>query len=162
MSLKIEGGSSAAVARLETIDDALRERLRPIVSGAAERVERHAETTAPVRTGRYKKSIKRKLTESSTGVVAEVGAYPGGERSKGSRKSYYALWVEGGASRPAHEILPDVKRALRVRFKDKREGLFARVNHPGGKMPAQKIIGNAFNAERTRLLSEMRQAVEGL
>jgi hypothetical protein len=162
VSLKIEGNANNAVARLDTIDDALRDRLRPIVAGVADRTKGRADTAAPVRTGRYKKSIKSKVSEGATGILAEVGAYPGGERSKGSRKSYYALWIERGASRSAHEILPDVKKALRIRFKDGREGIFGSVKHPGGKMPAQKIISNAFDAERKRLLSEMKQAVEGL
>lgn len=162
MSFKIEGGADAAVARLDSIDDVLRARLRPIVEGAEGRIKGRAIATAPVRTGRYKKTIRGKVSESSTGVLAEVGSYPGSDGSKGSRKSYYALWIERGASRAAHEILPDVKKALRIRFKDGREGIFGSVKHPGGKMPAQKIIANAFDAERKRLLSEMKQAVEGL
>jgi len=155
MRLTVQGNADHLVARLGDVPDKVAANLKTVVEALEGELLEKARAAAPERTGALKASIEGRTIATRSGAVATVGANPTGGSSQGSRRDYYALWQEFGATIPPHKILPDIKRALAF------NGLVrARAQSPGGEISAKKFIHGPFADMRSKILSEMRRAVE--
>lgn len=106
-----------------------------------------AKAGAPVKSGKYQRSIRGKVTSSRRGVVGRVYS-----------RSPLAHIIEAGAHIPAHEILPKVKQALH--FGGGAGDVFAaRVELPGATLPSRRVIQDAFDAMRGDIVSTLESAV---
>jgi hypothetical protein len=154
MSFKLESNTDNVVARIGAIDDRIRASLLTAVEALKDELVDKIKARTPVRTGALRDSISGRVTSGPTGVTATVGANPTGGESKGSRRDFYAIFIEYGATIPPHKILPDVKQALH--FGD----VFARaVNAPGGTVEAQEMVHGAFKDMRKKIVSDLKGAV---
>ena len=158
MRLQIEGNADNVVARLGDIPEKVAVNLKTTVEALEQELLGTSRAATPVRTGALQASIEGKTIAARYGAIAEVGANPTGGNSEGSRRAYYALFVEFGAKIPPHKILPNVKQALAF------NGIFVkRVQSPGGTIEAQKFIHGPFEGMRKQILAGLNEAVsEGL
>lgn len=113
--------------------DELRAAMRSLASG----------DLVQVRTGKFVKSFRRRVRKSKNRVKATVGT-----------KSPLAHILEGGASIPPHLIAPKNAHALLLRA---RTGLVfsAKVQSPGGKIAARRIVETAFENMKDQIESDL-------
>ena len=159
MTFTVESNNDNAIARLGQITPRVRAALATVVDALQEELVASIKANAPVRTGAYRDSVKGSVSDSDTGSIARVAAEPGGAGSTGSRKAFYAPWIEYGASLPAHDITPSVKKAMM--FDGGAGADFAKkVRFPGGKIKAQEIIHGAFEEKKSEIVSRIKAVVE--
>lgn len=102
-----------------------------------------------VRSGKFVKSFKASVRQRQNRVQATVGS-----------KSPIAHILEGGASIPAHDILPKDKQALLMRMRT--GNIFAaRVKSPGGKIDARMVVHTAFDQMKSDIEADLIQAGKG-
>jgi hypothetical protein len=155
-TITIESNNDNAVARLGEITPRVRAAVSDVVGVLQAELVDIVRARAPVRTGAYRDSIKGSLADSATGSIARVAAEPGGAGSAGSRKTFYAPWIEYGATIPAHDIAPAGKI---MKFDGGAGDVFRRVIHsPGGKIKAQEIIHGAFEEKRGDIVARIKAA----
>jgi len=146
----VEINDAQAHLRLEIMPTRVRENLRSVAEAYEAIILGRARSKAPVRSGSYLRSIRGKVIETQFGVYASVRA--------GNARARHAHLVERGANIPPHVILPKAKQMLR--FNGSAGQIFAsKVRSPGGRVPAQNIIGGAFEASRSDLVAAMKDAV---
>ena len=100
------------------------------------------------------------LPEASASDVAFTPSVKAIQARKGSRRAYYALWVEYGAKIPAHKIVPSVAQVLAFQMGGKAVFAKAVMTKPA-ILPAQQPIHGTFKDMRKEILSDLRKAVEG-
>lgn len=99
---------------------------------------------APVKTGKFARSIKPRITVRENSVTGAI-------RSRDARANLF----EWGGKTGAHEILPNKAKALSLPG-----GKFAaRVQHPGGKYPKLNIIHGALEQMQSQIVSDLTNAV---
>jgi len=138
MRLKVEGNADHMVARLGEIPEKVAENLKTVIGALEEELVGKVRAAAPSRTGALKNSIEGRTIATRTGAIATVGANPTGGSSKGSRRDYYAIFVEFGTQ---ERIQKTTERKV-------------------GKVVAEMFIHKPFADMRTKILSEMRRAVD--
>ena len=155
-AITIESNNDNAVARLGEITPRARSAIADVVGVLQAELVDLVKARAPVRTGAYRDSIKGSVTTSDTGSIARVAAEPGGAASTGSRKTFYAPWIEYGATIPAHDIKPAGEI---MKFDGGAGDVFRRAVHsPGGKIKAQEIIHGAFEQKRGEIVARIKAA----
>jgi hypothetical protein len=160
MTFTVEGNASNVVSRLEAIDDRVRNELKSVVGALESELLGKIKAKTPVLSGALKQSIEGRVVAARSGVIAEISANPTGGDSKGSRRAYYALFIEYGAKLPAHDIGPSATQALK--FDGGAGAVFAKhVRFPGGKIDAQEMMHGPFDEMRPRIVAEIKAAVEG-
>ena len=156
---RIEGDADIAVARFDGATDRTHAALRSVVEALAGELLGKVKAATPVRTGALRGSAEQRVDSASTGAAATIGFNPTGGASTGSRRDFYAIFVEFGASLPAHEILPDVKKALRFALEGGGAGFAKRVMFPGGEISAHEMLHGPFQEMRPKIYREIRKAV---
>lgn len=142
---KIEVKNGSVMARLDSISPHVHDALLPAITIDAGNILARARALASgevlqERTGKYFKSIKDKVYDSSKRVYAKV-------YSKDPRAGLF----EWGGTTKARDILPDVAKALA--FMGSAGQVFAHVVHrPIVKYPPHPVINRAFD--------EMKRGVE--
>jgi len=155
--ITIQSNTDNAVARLGSITPRVRAALADVVGALQGELVQAVKARAPVRTGAYRDSITGSVSDSDTGSIARVAAEPGGEASKGSRKTFYAPWIEYGATIPAHDIRASAAKAMM--FDGGAGAVFRKAVHsPGGKIKAQEIIHGAFEEKRGEIVARIKAA----
>ena len=158
MSFTLEGNASNVVARLDSINERVSGELKNVVDTLEGELLEKIMAKTPVQSGALKASIEGKVTATRTGAIAEISANPTGGTSTGSRRAYYALFVEYGAKLPPHEIDADTKQALRFQLGG--ASAFAKkVQFPGGEIEAEEFMHGPFRQMRPRIEREIKAAV---
>lgn len=157
---KIEGNIDNVVARIEKISPDAHANLEKTVDNLKDRLVIEVKARTPVRSGALRASIVGELHPGATGVSGQVSANPTGGESKGSRRWYYAIWVEYGAHIPAHKIVPSVAQVLAIHQADGKTIFAKSVMTKPADLRAQQPIHGAFKEMRKEILSDLRKAVE--
>jgi len=159
--VKIEGNVSNAVARLDSINARVANQLKTVVGALESELIGKVRAKAPQLTGALKQSIEGRVTATTTGAIAQIDVNPTGGASKGSRRWYYAIFVEYGAKLPARDILPDVNSVMRFAFGS--GVVFTRkVHFPGGTVEAQQFLHGPFKEMRSRIEAQIKQVASNL
>jgi HK97 gp10 family phage protein len=142
MRLTIQNaGGDALVAKLGAVPAKVAENLKTTVEALEQELVEKIRNATPVRTGALKNSIEGQVISTAHGAIATVGANPTGGGSKGSRRDFYALFVEFGTQ---DRIQKTTGRKV-------------------GKITAEMFVHGPFNQMKGKILGEMRKAVdEGL
>lgn len=157
---KIESNVDNVVARVDKMDDAVRKNLERASTGLKDQLVDRVRTRAPVRTGRYKASITGKVVSGPTGVNSEVSVDPGSSGSAGSRKKYYALWVEYGAKIPVHSIAARNASALSFIWHGKRIVAQKVTWKNSAVVKGQEVVHGAFKEMRRQIIRTLKTAVD--
>lgn len=156
---KIESNVDNLIPRLDKMDQRIHANLEKTVENLKDQLVDKVKAKTPVRTGALRASVTGEVHSGSTGVTAEVGANPTGGNSKGSRRSFYAIWVEYGARIPAHKIVPSVAKVLAFQADGKTVFAKAVMTKPA-ILKAQQPVHGAFKEMRKQILSDLRTAVD--
>ncbi|KAF2991154.1 HK97 gp10 family phage protein [Methylocystis sp. MJC1] len=156
---KIESNVDNLIPRLDRMDQQIHSNLERVVEDLKGQLVDNVKAKTPVRTGALRASVTGEVRSGSTGVTAEVGANPTGSDSKGSRRSFYAIWVEYGAKIPPHKIVPSVAKVLAFQAGGKTVFAKAVLTKPA-ILKAQQPIHGAFKEMRKQILSDLRNAVD--
>lgn len=146
-------GDTELIARLEKMPVAVQAALRMKVYSLALKLEAWVKTrklngqVLNRITGRLARSIMHKMLISPTSVFAKIF-------SSGDVK-YAGIHEFGGRTLP-HVILP--KKAKALAFGGK---FFARVNHPGSKMPERSFLRSGLRDMSAEISLGMKAAVVG-
>ena len=101
-----------------------------------------------VRSGEYLHSIRGTTRQSKNAVTATTRS-----------KSPLAAIIEGGANIPAHDELPNMRRAMR--FGGGAGMVFAAVvHHPAVVLPPRKVIEGAFESMKDEIVAGMTTAAK--
>ena len=150
MPATIQIDATQSVEHLRTLDEKTRQKLADKLRPLADKVASDARANAAAhihllgsKPGQYLASIYGEVKADETGVIGMVrSANP------------LAHIMEYGASRAAHEILPDVAQALHFVFGGA-EIFAGAVFAPASLSPAFHDIGRAFDAN----LADIQQAI---
>jgi hypothetical protein len=159
MSFKIEGNSANVVARLDAISPRVAEKLRNVVETLSAELLGKIKEKTPVKSGALRASMQSRVVATATGAIGEVGANPTGGNSKGSRKSYYALFIEYGATLPAREIV--VSAGSVMKFSENAVDVYRRkVKFPGAKIEPEEMMRGTFKDMRKQIIARIAAAVK--
>jgi hypothetical protein len=132
--------------RLGKVEPGVLKALRGTIETLDAELVNAAKALAPVRSGKYRESIKGSVRSSRNSVVGKVYS-----------NSPLAHIEESGAHIPAHDILPKIEHALH--FGGSAGDVFAaRVHSPGAVLPAKHVIEGAFENMQGQIRSEIEQA----
>lgn len=146
MSFDVKIDQSRLDVRLDRIEPATLIFLRLTVEELDAQLVDAAQALAPVKTGRYRASIKGSISSSKKAIVGRVYSH-----------SPLANIIETGADIPPHEILPNVAQALH--FGGTAGDIFAaRVHSPGAHLEGKDVIGGAFDSMRDDIRAEIETA----
>lgn len=141
---EITVNASRIKIKLEKMPAEVRDALTAAVFIDAGMLANLAQGRTPVRTGKLARSIKPRISVREKSVTGRV-----------STRDERAGLLEWGGKTPAHEILPDKAKALTLP-----NGKFAaRVQHPGGKYRALKMIHGALDEMKAQIVSDLENAV---
>ncbi len=100
-------------------------------------------------TGALRRSIQRRVTSTESSVKGEV--YSAGDVK-------YAGIHEHGGTTPPHTIIPNKAQALSFVFMGK-QAFFAKVNHPGSKIPERSYMRSSLREMRETIVSGYRDVI---
>lgn len=117
----------------------------------------HADLIAEVEDALFGGVLQTHSGTLKASVIAELTADEDGVRaSVGSAGVPYAAIQEYGGTTPPHLIEPVKAKALAFAG-----GFFARVHHPGSRIPARAPFGSALDAMRDEIAGSIKDAVRG-
>jgi hypothetical protein len=152
VAFEVEARYSRIRLKLEELPDEVRSELKATTQVLADELldvaEALAESELKVHTGNYLKGFRRTVRASKNSVTGVV-----------RNRSRVGHLVEYGADRPAHEILPDTKRALAFMGGSAGQVFAARVQAPASHMPEYRILHRALADEKGTIVSELSGAV---
>lgn len=144
--IQIKVDASRITLKLERMPDDVRDALAATVFIDAGELAQAAQGRAPVKTGKFARSIKPRIHIGEKSVTGTV-----------STRDPRAHLFEYGGKTAAHEILPDKAKALLLPG-----GKFAaRVHHPGGKYAALDIVHGALAQMQRQIVEDLQRAVAG-
>lgn len=143
----VEGVEGVAEA-LRRLNVAAALRVIEAVEESAGAIAEGAQSRAPMRRGRYRRSIRPKFSRG--GLEAAVAPW-----GRGGRVHPLAHIFEFGAR--AHVIRAKKKKALRFETSGGEEVLAAEVHHPG--LPPRPHLFPAFEEERPRYVARLERAL---
>jgi hypothetical protein len=145
--ITVEVDYRRAVVRLDSIEPDVRAALLDTATAfELALVERIKEKT-PVRTGKMRSRVRGRVRSNKRSVLATVGSY-----------APHAHLIEGGATLPARDILPNAKMAMRF-LMGSAEVFAKRIRFPGATVPAQHPVHSAFGEMKDEIASGMKDAV---
>lgn len=146
MAVDIKVDASRVNLKLEQLPADTRDALTAKVFVDAALLAQAAAHRAPVRTGKFERSIKPRVTVRANSVTGRVFTH-----------DPRANLFEWGGKTGAHEILPDKAKALLIGG----QRFAARVHHPGGTYKALQVIHGAFDEMKSQIEADLESAVAG-
>jgi hypothetical protein len=145
--LTIEVSYKRAVGKLESISPEVRAALLDTALALELALVERIKGKTPVRTGKMRARVRGRVRSSPKSVLATVGSY-----------APHARLIEGGATLPAHDILPNAKMTMHF-LMGSAEVFAKRVHFPGGKVPAQHPVHSAFGEMKEEIANGIKDAV---
>jgi hypothetical protein len=131
--------------KLERMPAEVRDALTAVVFVDAGLVARAAQERAPLKTGKFARSIKPRITVRENSVTGRVSTH-----------DPRANLFEWGGKTGAHDILPNKAKALLIAGNK-----FASiVHHPGGKYAALNIVHGALEGMAGQIETDLEDAVK--
>jgi phage gpG-like protein len=145
-------GDRLAFARFARLPQTLRPELRRATVASGSALQRRVQgklsgAVLNVRTGNLRSSINTVILDGDSFTGASVG----------TKVRYARIHEYGGVTRP-HVIVPKRGQALAFNWKG-RDVLFARVNHPGSKIPERSFLRSSLREEKPLIRDRYRAAI---
>jgi hypothetical protein len=147
--------SSRVQVRLDAIPDTLRTNLRSIVQTLDSELVTRVQSNIPVKTGALRSAIRGHVRSSKTRVSGTVNV---DKSAKGQRG--IAAILESGADVPAHEELPDIKKAMMFLGGSVGQLFAASVQHPADHVPALHMFRDALASMQSEIVGEISQTAK--
>lgn len=139
--------------RLDAMPDQVKEALRSIAQTLDNELLSRVQANTPVRTGRLRSSFRGHVRVSKTRVTGTVDI----DKSIKGERGIGAI-IEYGAHRPSHEILPDVRQALKF-MGSAGETFAAHVQAPASDVQAYSMLRGALDEMEPEIVADMERAV---
>jgi hypothetical protein len=153
MAFEIKIDDARVRVRLDAMPDALRTRLRSIVQTLDNELLSRVQSKTPVKTGKLLASFRGHVRSTKTKVSGTVTI----DKSIKGERGIGAI-IEAGATVPAHEILPNVKKALA--FLGSAGQVFAAVvHHPADNIPAVHMLSSSLDEMSGEIVTELEDTV---
>lgn len=153
MAFQVIVKSNKLLVKLDEMPDSVRDAVvlvtNVLASDVRDAAQERAETRLDVITGKYRDSIKERVTVNDKGVTARVWSH-----------TPYSQILEWGGTIPAHEILPNVAQALKF-MGNAGEVFAAAVHHPAVTLKGHEIIWGAFDDMKPEIREREIGAIEG-
>jgi hypothetical protein len=140
IKVKLDELPPALRARLKTTAQALAAELRDVATI-------RAKSDIWVRTGAYLRGMRTSVRSSKNSVTGTL-----------KNRAKIAAIIEYGATRPAHDIMPNVAKALHF-MSDAGEVFAAHVHNPGSTTKDYRILHGALADMEGTIVSEMTGTV---
>lgn len=154
MAFEVKVDATSVRLRLEAMPDQIRNSLRSIVQTLDNELLVRVQEKTPVKTGLLRDAIHGHVRSSKTRVSGTVNVDKGAKGQHG-----IAAILESGASVPAHDILPDVRKALAF-MGSAGQTFAAAVHHPADTIPKVGMFEEALAEMEGDIVSEMETAVQ--
>jgi Bacteriophage HK97-gp10, putative tail-component len=136
----IQGNASNVVAQLDSINETVSSNLKTVVETLEAELLSEIKARTPVRGGALERSIEGKVISTQTGTIAHVTANPTGGAAKGSRRAYYALFIEYGTKTRVQKT----------------------TGRKVGEIVATHFMHGPFDEMKERIRKEIEDAVKGI
>lgn len=153
MAFEVKLDATRLRVRLDAMPDKLRTQLRSVVQVLDGELLSLVVSRTPSKSGKLRSAWRGRVRASATSVSGSVNIDKGIKGERG-----IAAIIEAGADVPAHEILPDVAKALAF-MRSAGQVFASSVQHPSDHIPAVHMLSSSLDDMHAEIVSEIEGTV---